>query len=324
MKKYTIKRYEFKDYKNWNAFIDKAKNATFLFHRDFMEDHKDRFEDYSLIVLDGDKWIAVLPANRVGNTVHSHQGLSYGTIIVLDSIRIKEYLEIFWTLMKELNESKIELINFKLVPKIYNKTIADEIDYASFLMKSQTYRSDVYLVIDMKEKYKPNRNRMRALKVANSLGIEIRQENDYFSFWNEILIPNLNNRFNVNPVHTVDEITKLAASFPEEIKLFNAYLKGVLKAGVVLFLFKDVVHFQYSSGSDDRMDTAALDILFDFVIKKYSNKQYISFGSSSENEGLSLNEGLAYWKESFGAKNHVQNFIKIETKNFTELNNIVK
>ncbi|MBK9224534.1 MAG: hypothetical protein IPO23_07735 [Flavobacterium sp.] len=95
MKKYTIKRYESKDYKNWNAFINKAKNATFLFHRDFMEYHKDRFEDYSLIVLDGNKWVAILPANRVGNTVHSHQGLSCGTIIVLDSIRIKEYLEIF-------------------------------------------------------------------------------------------------------------------------------------------------------------------------------------------------------------------------------------
>ncbi|MFI0492336.1 MAG: GNAT family N-acetyltransferase, partial [Flavobacterium sp.] len=47
MKNYSVKRYQESDYKNWNAFIGKAKNATFLFHRDFMDYHKDRFQDYS-------------------------------------------------------------------------------------------------------------------------------------------------------------------------------------------------------------------------------------------------------------------------------------
>ena len=51
MKNYTIKQYELQDYENWNTFISKAKNATFLFHRDFMEYHSDRFLDASLIVL---------------------------------------------------------------------------------------------------------------------------------------------------------------------------------------------------------------------------------------------------------------------------------
>ena len=78
MKNYTVRLYEGNDYENWNAFIGQAKNATFLFHRDFMEYHSDRFQDYSLIVLDGEKWVAVLPANVVENQVFSHQGLTYG------------------------------------------------------------------------------------------------------------------------------------------------------------------------------------------------------------------------------------------------------
>ena len=86
---------------------------------------------------------------------------------------------------------------------------------------------------------------------------------------------------------------------------------------------ENVVHFQYSSGADDRTDTAALDVLFDFVIRKYSDKKYISFGSSSEKDGLVLNEGLAYWKESFGAIASVQNFIKLKPENYTYLDNIV-
>ena len=52
MKNYSVKQYQEKDYASWNAFIGQAKNATFLFHRDFMEYHKDRFEDYSLMIFD--------------------------------------------------------------------------------------------------------------------------------------------------------------------------------------------------------------------------------------------------------------------------------
>jgi hypothetical protein len=47
VKNYTVKQYQESDYECWNTFVNQAKNATFLFHRDFMEYHKDRFEDYS-------------------------------------------------------------------------------------------------------------------------------------------------------------------------------------------------------------------------------------------------------------------------------------
>jgi hypothetical protein len=323
VKNYTVRRYTENDYEKWNAFIGQAKNATFLFHRDFMEYHSDRFQDYSLIVLDGQKWVAVLPANIVGNQVFSHQGLSYGTIVTHSEIRIKEYLNIIRDLLSYLFQNNIDYIDIKLLPKIYNKLLADELDYVSFLMNANVYRSDVYLVIDRSQEYKPNRNRNRALKIANELGIEIREDNNYEGFWNEILIPNLRNRFDVSPVHTVNEIKTLSSLFPNSIKIFNAYMNGVLKAGVVVFVMENVAHFQYSSGTDDRKDTAALDILFDFIVREFLDKKYISFGSSSEKNGLVLNAGLAYWKESFGARATVQCFLKFETKNYTKLDSLI-
>jgi hypothetical protein len=323
VKNYSVKIYQESDYKHWNAFIDKAKNATFLFHRDFMEYHKDRFQDYSIIVLDGEKWIAVLPANKVGNEVSSHQGLSYGTLVVQKDIRIEEYLSVIRKIMFHLFQNKIDFISFKLLPRIYNKILSDELDYVSFIMNARVYRSDVYMVIDGEQEYKPNRNRKRALKIAKELEIEIQEDNNYEGFWNEILIPNLKNRFDVLPVHSLDEITDLAKVFPNNIKLFNAYVSGVLKAGVVVFIMENVAHFQYSSGADDRNDTAALDVLFDFIIRKFSNKKQVSFGSSSEKEGLVLNKGLAYWKESFGATATVQNFLKFETKNYEKLDSLI-
>lgn len=323
MKNYSIKRYQNNDFEDWNAFIGHAKNATFLFHRDFMDYHSDRFQDYSLIVLDKDKWVAVLPANLVGNEVFSHQGLSYGTIAVQKDIRIEEYLRVVRVIMLHLTQNKIDFIYFKVLPKIYNKNLSDELDYASFLMNAQVYRSDVYMVIDRLQEYNPNRNRSRALKIASQLEIEIREDYNYEGFWNEILTPNLKNRFDVLPVHSLDEIKTLSLLFPNNIKLFNAYKNDILKAGVVVLITENVAHFQYSSGADDRNDTAALDILFDFIIRKFSNKKYVSFGSSSEKEGLVLNKGLAYWKESFGASATVQSFLKFETKNYTKLDSFI-
>ena len=43
-----------------------------------MDYHKDRFEDYSLMVFKDEKLVAVLPANRVEDKLFSHQGLTYG------------------------------------------------------------------------------------------------------------------------------------------------------------------------------------------------------------------------------------------------------
>ena len=243
--------------------------------------------------------------------------------MVKEDIRIKEYVAIAKEIMQFLQTNGVENFEIKLLPKIYNQTIADEMDYVAFLMQSSLFRSDVYLTMDMQNDYQPNRNRKRALKIASELGIEIKEEKNYDGFWNQILTPNLKERFGVEPVHSCEEIEKLVAFFPENILLFNAYQDTILKAGVVMFMTDNVAHFQYSSGGNDRNDTAALDVLFDFIIQKYAHKKYISFGSSSEDNGLKLNEGLAYWKESFGAKTTVQNFHRFKTANHYLLDTVL-
>ncbi len=315
MKTYSVQLYQPKFAANWNAFVGQAKNATFLFHRDFMEYHQDRFSDYSLVVTENDKWVAVLPANKVGNEIYSHQGLSYGGLLVLPNIRTADYFGILSALCQYLIAHDFTHLHLKPIPRIYEYGFSDEIAQALFVTKAQQTRSDLYLVVDKNESYQPNRNRKRALKVAQELGIEIKEETQYDSFWNDVLTPNLQQRFGVNPVHSLDEITQLASAFPQQIKLLNAYLDGELKAGCVLFIMPNVVHFQYSSGTNDRMDTAALDVLFDYVIQRYHSTHHVSFGNVSEQNGLKINQGLAYWKESFGAKPIVQTYWTLPLQN---------
>ena len=152
MKNYTVKRYQENDYENWNAFIGQAKNATFLFHRDFMEYHSDRFQDFSLIVLDGEKWLGVLPANIVGNQVFSHQGLTYGGLVYNEKVKLASVIEIFRSILLFLNDNKMEKLQLKLIPSIYHIKPAEELNYALFLAEAQLIRRDSMAVLDLSKK----------------------------------------------------------------------------------------------------------------------------------------------------------------------------
>ena len=95
-----IVRYNVSNYRAWNQFVAKAKNATFLFQRDFMDYHNNRFQDFSLLVYKKNKLIAVLPANALGNEIYSHQGLTYGGLILQKEIKFEKVLAIFEELLK--------------------------------------------------------------------------------------------------------------------------------------------------------------------------------------------------------------------------------
>lgn len=43
------------------------------------------------------------------------------------------------------------------------------------------------------------------------------------------------------------------------------------------------------------------------MINKFNDKKFFSFGISTENKGKVLNEGLAFFKEAFGARGVVNN-----------------
>ena len=66
----------------WNQFVAASKNGTFLFDRRYMDYHSDRFEDYSLMFYREGRLYALLPANRKGDTLQSHAGLTYGGLVM--------------------------------------------------------------------------------------------------------------------------------------------------------------------------------------------------------------------------------------------------
>ena len=92
---FTIRRYTPADKRIWDLYVAKSKNATFLFRRDYMDYHSDRFADYSLLFFKGSRLYALLPANIEGDTLFSHHGLTYGGLIMDKEVCTADVLVLF-------------------------------------------------------------------------------------------------------------------------------------------------------------------------------------------------------------------------------------
>jgi hypothetical protein len=55
----------------------------------------------------------------------------------------------------------------------------------------------------------------------------------------------------------------------------------------------------------------------------FSNKRFFDFGISNEAGGKKLNNGLSYWKESFGAGTIIHDFYEVETAKYTLLDAVL-
>lgn len=323
MKNYTIRLYQQADYTVWNDFVFSAKNATFLFHRDFMEYHSDRFTDHSLLVYEQDRLVALLPANTTAATVFSHQGLSYGGLVYTEKIKLEEVLLIFRSLLSFLDQHGITKLQIKPIPSVYHQKPAQELEYALFLTQGLLTRRDTLAVIDLSKKYSLSDIRKRGIKKAIASGLLIREENIFGPFWHSILIPNLERRHNAIPVHTLEEIGQLQQKFPKNIRQFNVYFNDTIVAGATIFETATTAHAQYISANETRAELGSLDYLFHHLISEvFKHKAYFDFGISNENQGRTLNTGLSYWKESFGASTIVQDFYEVETAAYPQLDTI--
>jgi len=321
---YTIRKYISADYLAWNDFINQAKNATFLFHRDFMEYHQNRFEDYSLIVEDHKGWVAVLPANRAGDEVFSHQGLTYGGLIYKEGLKLEKVIFIFKSLINELYKTNVSRLILKETPMIYCDFLSDEVKYILFLTEAKLIRRDTLAVIDLSTEIFFAKDRKEGVKRGKKNKLIVKEENDFSAFWNAILIPNLKNKYNASPVHTVEEIAFLKSKFPSNIRQFNIYKENELIGGTTIFESKNVAHSQYISANSSKNDLGTLDFLHHFLITDvFKDKRYFDFGISNEEQGKKLNGGLSYWKESFGAHILTQDFYEVQTKNYTKLEQVI-
>ncbi|MBB6463204.1 GNAT family N-acetyltransferase [Flammeovirga kamogawensis] len=300
-KEFIIKRYTDDDKERWNNFNERCVQQHFFFNRNYMDYHKDRFSDFSLIIEDVNKNIlALFPANRAGNTIYSHQGLTFGGLLYLPRTFVQKIIDILSAIEAFYSSFQIEKIIYKAIPHIYKLEQAEEDLYALFKNGWKLRRRDFSSLIVSSKKWVPDRSRIKNNKIAINNRIEVKYSTDLFSFWC-LLSSNLESRHGVKPTHSLGEIKLLVDLFPDNIKLIGAFIGDEMLAGAVIFFTDEVLKIQYSVNSVRGREVKALDALFIELIK-LNQKIFLDFGHSCEEEGNLLNEGLARFKYNFNAE----------------------
>ncbi|MDR2954086.1 MAG: GNAT family N-acetyltransferase [Prevotella sp.] len=297
----------------WDSFVKDSKNGTFLLQRDFIEYHGNKFNDYSLMFFSDEELIAVMPGHISDKIYYSHQGLTYGGLIMNSRTTAVDVMNIFEKLTVTFRHQGIKKIIYKAVPHIYHRLPAEEDLYALFRHKAILSERNISSAILLTEKLAYSDSRKNGLKKAAKNNLRVEKSMNFASFW-QILSNNLKERYNKYPVHSLDEIVYLKDKFSNEIQLYSVLdVNNEIVGGCVVFETENVTHVQYTAATLEGKSMGSVDLLIDYIINEaYSGKRYFDYGTSTENDGQYLNESLIYQKEGFGARAIIYDTYTIE------------
>lgn len=308
---FTITTYKADLREAWDTFVRASKNGTMLHLRDYMEYHADRFCDHSLVIHDDKgRLAALLPANEVNDgerVLYSHQGLTYGGLITTVKTQAEQVVEIFQCIVDYLKHEGFSRMIYKPVPYTYHAVPAEEDLYALFKVCNATIIArNIASVIDLSQPLGWSENRRRNAKKSMAEGITVCRTEDYASYW-KILSENLRETYDAKPVHTLEEIQRLASSMGDAIQLFMAYdTDNEPLAGTLLYITNGVVRTQYISASNRGKAMHAMDAVFHHILsgtvfppEKY---RFFDFGTSNGDAGHYLQQSLIHQKQGFGGR----------------------
>lgn len=284
----------------WNDCVLHSVNGTFLWQRDFMEYHNDRFKDASLMLFDDYRCIACVPACVDNGHWYSHKGLTYGGVAWnTDQSNIPELLSKLTSFLEE----RYSKITFRAQPAIYNSYAGEE---QAALIQTGFDKNDYVnnLYVDFKRPIKISSKKTTGYRNGKYDHLELRVESHFDAFFHKVLIPQLQARHQAQPVHSLQEMEYLSSLFPDHIKQYNVYRSGSIVAGVTFFLKSGIAKSQYAAATIEGMECGALNFLYleAFEQFKKDGMDFMDFGHVNESDG-SINRGLQRFKEELGGSN---------------------
>lgn len=286
----------------WDAFVDAGRNATFLHRRAYMDYHADRFRDCSLLAYRRDRLCALLPATLLANGVFSsHAGLTYGGWLLppahFDGAML---LEMMTAWVQWCRRAGITSIDYKPIPDIYARVPSQEDRYALWRLGFTQSSVNLSSAIDLRGEWKFDMSKRQQLRRALRSAPQIQETEDFAPFW-ALLCTCLEQRHQAAPVHSLAEISRLHAAFPRNIRLFTLSLDDEIQAGVCIYDTGLVAHSQYAATTLRARRDGFLTLLYHHLLTEvFPSRRYFDFGTSNEEGGRVLNDGLLSQKYALG------------------------
>jgi hypothetical protein len=246
--------------------------------------------------------------------VSSHPGITYGGVVHQGQLSGMRMVDALTAISQYYLKAGYHRLQYKPIPFVYMRNPSQDDLYALFRLKAKRSRCDLSCSIELANRRPLSERRRRGLKKAQK-AVSLSSESALQDIW-KIIEQNLQRRHDARPVHSLAELAMLRDRFPQEIIVRSALIDGVVVAGVVFFNSSLVWHTQYIAASEVAYDVSALDAVFGAAIHeaKEAGVRYFDFGTSNEEGGWVLNDGLYCFKSEFGGGGVVHEYYELELK----------
>lgn len=308
----TVQRYQPQLAAAWEDVLRNARNGIFQFDRGYIEYHGDRFEDMSAVVHADGHPCAVMPAafDPVLQKVVSHPGLTFGGPVLVRDLRGDSALTVIDTLLDAFRDWGATSCLVKLLPQALADYPSAEIDYALWRRGFSLVRRDLSSLLPLTDAIPFNTSKLQSVRRAGKRGVRVTDApvSEFHGLLHDVLMA----QHGVKPVHSLDELEHLYSRFPRDILVRVALLDQRVLAGALVFKYGRVWHTQYLASSDEGRRVGALDLVIAELILEAAaaGASHISFGASTTNQGIDINHGLLWQKESYGARTIVHDFME--------------
>lgn len=290
----------------WDPFVAEAGNACFLHSDRFLAYHGNRFDEN--IVFVGDEEGRPLGGIRFvadGALAHSHPGSTFGGVLLREGLRGSDAVAIVLTIVDALRSRGFSRLLIRPMPPLL-RISPDESDlYALHRAGAEVVRRELSTVIRLGEPPNYSKGRRGQVARAKRAGLRVEEARDPRPFYR--ILTAVLARHDTAPVHDAEQLELLMQRFPNQVRLFVSKSEAEeTLAGALMFDFGNTVHTQYLAVYGEGRSLGALDlVIHHLATEAFSDRELLSFGISTEEGGVVLNEGLLAYKESFGGFSHI-------------------
>jgi hypothetical protein len=295
-------RYRDEIKQDWDSCIAQAKNGSFLFLRDYMDYHRDRFDDHSLLFVRKGRTVACLPAHRVDDVLNSHRGLTFGGLVMHEKIRLSDVRTIFRYLLDHMNANGLRTLYYRHMPHPYHRLPAEEDIFTLSSLGAHVIETKATCVVPAGMPALYSQDIRRVVKRFSRAGLTLRQSFDFARFM-ALCETYLWRRRGTRPVHSGEELARLAARFFDNILLYVVERGSDIEGGVVIYRNATCARAQYVAQSEFGQEARVVPAIYDHIFNNVLPRgMMFDFGHSADPATGSHDEKLHTYKESFGAR----------------------
>lgn len=294
----------------WDRLCDSSLNGATIHTRRFLAYHGDRFIDRSIMLLNDNVLVGVLPAAidpQHELAIVSHPGATFGGVVHSGYLRGAKMRESLDLILDFYRRHGYEYFTYKAIPRFYHQQPCEDDEYFLRFMGATVLTSSLNCVLTLGSASRLSSRKRRNLKKARDLHLSFDEFHRLAEF-HSVLCDNLSRRHRRTPVHSLPELVQLSAIMGENLKLCLATLDGQIVAGVVIFRSPRVWHAQYIAGTQQGFGLGAVDACLAHCLDaaRLGGCEHFSFGISDDPETGKLNDTLYDFKAEFGGGGVVQ------------------